>query len=169
MKSNRLILLIVLIILFSIGILSDDKSHIFVSKTLCDQLSNFQSDLKQAESYDYHEDLGRDYVKAGNYDKAVEEYKKAINIIENIPGENWAGVSKEDMDRINKESHVSRQIFSRYRLIDALEKAGRFDEALENVEWLMRNQKMKGKEEFLRKKLESMKNNLLQKMQREQI
>jgi tetratricopeptide (TPR) repeat protein len=125
---------------------------------------NFEEDLKKAESYAVHENKGWDYVKDGQYDKAIEEYKKAIDIIENIPGENWGNVSQEEMDRINKESRNSKQIFSRYGLIDALEKAGQYEEALQNVEWLIENQRVKGKEELLKNKLNTMKQDLLQKI-----
>ena len=69
------------------------------------------------------------------------------------------------MDRINKESRNFAQIYSHYGVIEALEKAGRYEEALQNVEWLMKNQVMKHKEELLKRRLEGMKQNLLQKIQ----
>ncbi|MEK7211372.1 MAG: tetratricopeptide repeat protein [Patescibacteria group bacterium] len=129
-----------------------------------DQVKNFNEDLNNASNYWAHNHKGSAYFRNGDYEKSIEEYKKAIEIIENIPGENWDDVSKEEMDRINHESHVSKQIFSRYGLIEALEKIGQYEEALQNVDWLKRNQIMKGKEEFLKKKLEGMKQNILQKM-----
>ena len=128
------------------------------------QSNNFNEDLTRAADYWKHNKLGRRYSEAGDYDNAVEEYKRAIQIIENIPGEKWEGVSKEEMDRINNKSRVFKQVFSRYGLIDVLEKAGRYEEAVQNVDWLIQNQEIKGKEELLKRKLEGMKQNILQKM-----
>jgi tetratricopeptide (TPR) repeat protein len=133
-----------------------------------EQAENFQQDISKAKSYTVHDDLGWDYAKNGQYEKAIEEYKKAIEIIESMPGDEWPNLKKEDADRIKKQSRIDSQIFSRYQLIDVLDKGGRYEEALDNVEWLMRNQQIKGKEEFLKKKLEGMKQNILQKMQVQQ-
>lgn len=142
-------------------LLSDASSF----ETDSGQIRNFETDLKKAKSYDYHEDLARDYIKTGQYDKAIEEYKTAINIIETSPDDfTRTDVSKEFRDNVNFELKASSQIFSRYGLIGALEKAGQYTEALQNVDWLMKNQIMKGKEEFLKKRLEGMKQSLLQKM-----
>ncbi|OIO38689.1 MAG: hypothetical protein AUJ71_02420 [Candidatus Omnitrophica bacterium CG1_02_49_16] len=128
------------------------------------QSNNFNEDLKKATDYWRHNKLGSRYSEAGDYESAIEEYKKAIEIIENIPGENWGDVSQIEMNRINKESRVSKQIFSRYGLVEALEKTGRYEEALQNLDWLMQNQKVKGKEELLKQKLDGMKQNILQKI-----
>jgi len=133
------------------------------SKANSDQAKNFKDDLNNASTYWTHNNLGDAYFNKGDYDSAINEYKTAIEIIENMPGDEWPNLKKEDVDRMNKDSRNFDQIYSRYGLIAALDKAGRYDEALENVDWLMKNQVMKGKEEFLKRKLESMKQNLLQK------
>ena len=132
------------------------------------QAENFNDDLKKADDYWIHNNLGWDYAKNGDYEKSIMEYKKAIEIIKNMPGDKWPNLKKEDVDRINQQARIDSQIFSRYRLIEVLEKTGRYKEAIENVEWLMKNQVMKGKEEFLKHKLEGMKQNLLQKMKKTQ-
>lgn len=129
---------------------------------------NFKEDIARAESYGVYENRGWDYAKNGDYERAAQEYRKAIEAIQIMPGDVWPNLKKEDVDRINQQTRIDAQIFSRYGLAEALEKVGRYDEALQNVEWLMQNQKVKGKEELLKQKLEGMKQNLLQKMRQVQ-
>jgi len=155
--------LLLSMLIFAVFSEFDLNSNIFAA-TNSSQAENFNNDLNNANTYWVHNKLGSAYFGKGDYNNAINEYKIAIDIVENIPGEKWTNVSKEEMDRINKESRNFKQIFPRYGLIEALEKAGRYKEALENVEWLIKNQAMKGKEEFLKRRLEGMKQNLLQKM-----
>ena len=133
-----------------------------------EQTNNFQNDLLDAENYWTHNHLGSEHAINGRYDKAAEEYRKSIAIIEALPGESWADVSQEKMAQINKESRDFKQIFARYGLIEALEKTGQYQEALKNVGWLIQNQRVNGKEELLKQKLDGMKQNILQKMQASQ-
>ena len=132
------------------------------------QINNFNQDLNKAEDHWVHNRLGREYANSGNYEMAIAEYKKAIEIIQNAPGHVWPNLKKEDANNINQQTKIDTQIFSRYRLVEVLEKAGSFEEAIQNVEWLMQNQQIKGKEQLLKAKLEGMKQNLLQKMQQVQ-
>ena len=130
------------------------------------QTKNFNEDLNKVSDYWAHNHKGSAYFRSGEYEKAIAEYKMSIEIIENSPDEYVrTDVSKEYMDKVNHELKVSSQIFPRYGLVEALEKAGKFEEAIQAVDWLVQNQQMKGKEEFLKQKLERMKQDLLQKMQ----
>lgn len=136
-----------------------------MAETNSDQVQNFSDDLNKASNYWVHNNLAFDYAKGGLYDKAVEEYKKAIKVIENMPGDKWPNLKKEDVDRMNQQTRIDAQIFSRYGLIEALEKTGHYEEALQSVDWLIQNQQVKGKEVLLKQKLDGMKQNLLQKTQ----
>ncbi len=128
------------------------------------QVENFNDDLNKASDYWAHNKLGSAYFRNGDYENAVNEYKKAIEVIENMPGDKWPNLKKEDVDRMNQQTRIDAQIFSRYGLVEALEKTGKYEDALQSVEWLMQNQRVKGKEELLKQKLEGMKQNLLQEM-----
>ena len=129
-----------------------------------DQAKNFNEDLNKASDYWAHNKLGSAHFRNGDYENSVNEYKKAIEVIKNMPGDKWPNLKKEDVDRMNQQTRIDTQIFSRYGLAEALEKTGRYEEALQSVDWLMRNQHVKGKEELLKQKLEGMKKNLLQKL-----
>lgn len=161
--SISIILFICVFIFLINGFIHTKISNSAEAKSSTSQTKSFNEDLKIASDYWVHNKLGSAYYRAGDYKKSIEEYQKAIQIIEDIPGEIWKDVAKEEMDRINKESSVFKQIYPRYGLIEALEGAGRYDEAIQNVDWLMQNQKMKGKEEFLKQKLQTMRKNLLNK------
>ena len=161
--KNGILILLMIFIATAIGRSIANSSHIESSSKNNEQAENFQQDVSKARAYAVHDDLGWDYAKSGQYEKAVEEYKKAIEIIENMPGDEWPNLKKEDADKINKQSRIDSQIFSRYQLIDALDKAGRYEEAIQSVDWLIQNQNIKGKEEFLKIKLDGMRQNLLQK------
>jgi tetratricopeptide (TPR) repeat protein len=126
---------------------------------------NFEQDIATAQSYAVYENRAFDNAKNGNYEQAVSEYKKALDVIQHMPGDKWPNLKKEDVDRMNQQTRIDAQIFSRYGLAEALEKIGQYDEALQNVEWLIQNQHVKGKEELLKRKLNGMKQSLLQKMQ----
>ncbi len=161
-------LLIIFFLAVIVGIIAigvpQKATNIETASANADQGKNFNDDLKKADDYWGHNNLAWDYQKSGQYDKAVDEYKKAIEVIQNSPGDEWPNLKKEDADRINQNAKIDAQIFSRYGLIEALDRSGKYEEAIQNVDWLMQNQQMKGKEEFLKKKLEGMKQNLLQKM-----
>ena len=133
-----------------------------------DQVKNFNQDITKASEYWAHNKLGSAYFRQGDYEKSIVEYQKAIQIIESSPDEYArTDVSKEYMNTVNHDLKVQSQIFSRYGLIDSLDKAGRYEEAIQNIEWLQKNQVMKGKEEFLKQKLDGMKQNILQKIKPE--
>src|SRR5438093_907227 len=72
---------------------------------------NFEQDIAKAESYAVYENRGWDYAKNGDYEQAVQEYKKAIEVIENMPGDKWPNLKKEDVDRINQQTRIDAQIF----------------------------------------------------------
>jgi tetratricopeptide (TPR) repeat protein len=147
------------------GIFSQSKtSNLAEANSNSDEVKNFNDDLNSASSYWVHNNLAFDYAKNGQYENAADEYKTAIEVIENMPGDKWPNLKKEDVDRMNQQTRIDAQIFSRYGLAEALEKVGRYEEALQNVEWLIKNQQVKGKEELLKQKLEGMKQNILQKM-----
>lgn len=163
-KFLRIALILIFIVLVNVLFYSKSGNSL-ETRSSSDQVRNYNNDLTKASAYWKHNKLGDTYFRNGDFLNAIEEYMTAIEIIENIPGETWKDVPKEQMDRINMESRVSKQIYSRYGLIEALEKAGRYEEALQNVEWLMKNQQMKGKEELLKRRLGGMKQDLLQKIQ----
>ena len=129
-----------------------------------DQAKNFNEDLNKASDYWAHNKLGSAYFRNGDYENSVNEYKKAIDVIENMPGDKWPNLKKEDVDRMNQQTRIDAQIFPRYGLSEALEKTGRYEEALQNVEWLAQNQHVKGKEELLKQELEGMKRVIQQKI-----
>jgi tetratricopeptide (TPR) repeat protein len=168
LKRNLVVatlIFISLVFYFKIKVESRPIESDFKKQKTNQQYDNFKKDLKAANSYTIYDNRAWDLAREGNYSAAIIEYKKALSIIESLPDENWADVPREEMNRINMESKASKQIFSRYGLVEALEKTGRYDEALENVEWLSKNQQIKGKEELLRIKLEKMRQNLLNKSQ----
>lgn len=129
-----------------------------------EQDRNYQGDLTNASNYWEHNNLAFDYARSGQYEKSVAEYQAAIEVIEKMPGDKWPNLKQEDADRINQHTRIQAQIFSRYGLAEALEKVGRFEEALQNVDWLIQNQHVKGKEELLKQKLDGMRQSILQKM-----
>jgi hypothetical protein len=129
------------------------------------QIENFDSDLKQSASYWTHKKLGQKYLEINDAKKAEKEFKKAIYIIENRDGYKWPNLKKEDVEQLNQQANVDAQIFSRYGLIEALDAGGKYQEAVDNVEWLQKNQIVKGKEEQLKNKLRKMKNDLQRKLE----
>ena len=145
------------------GLLFYSKKSV-LAEANSNQAENFNDDLNKASNYWAHNKLGSEYFRNGEYENAVKEYKKAIQVIENMPGDKWPNLKKEDVDRMNQQTRIDAQIFSRYGLVEALEKTGQYEEALQSVDWLIQNQHVKGKEELLEQKLEGMKQNLLQKM-----
>lgn len=116
---------------------------------------NFKHDLEAAKNYRIHEIRGREYYDAGKYELSIVEYNKAIEIIQSMPDEKWTDVSQIEMDRINEESRSSRQQFSRYRLVQIYEKAGRYSKALEQIDWLLTHKPVAHiQKELLVKKIE---------------
>ena len=109
--------------------LKDDRSFLFQLREMIwpseysqGQEQNFKSDLASiAKQWKYH-DLGKKYFEAGEYEKSIEEYKKAIEIAKQEPRD-WA--------------RLREQKFPRARLIHVYEAAGRFDEAIEQIDWLL--------------------------------
>src|SRR3989338_5528101 len=81
------------------------------------QIENFNRDLNQADDHWIHTNRGWEYAKNGDYEKSIEEYKKAIEVIQNSPGDEWPNLKKEDADRINQEAKNDSQIFPRHRLV----------------------------------------------------
>src|SRR3989338_2650580 len=88
-------------------------SEASIAETNLDQVQNFNDDLNKASNYWAHNNLAFDYAKGGLYDKASEEYKKAIKVIENMPGDKWPNLKKEDVDRMNQQTQIDAQIFPR--------------------------------------------------------
>ena len=166
--NNSVILTVCIAIVLIVASFQLKARNIAEAQTDSDQAKNFNDDLNKASNYWAHNNLAFNYAKGGQYDKAVEEYEKAIEVIENMPGDKWPNLKKEDVDRMNQQTRIDRQVFPRYGLAEALESAGRYTEALHNVEWLMKNQQVKGKEELLKQKLEGMRQSILQKMQQTQ-
>ena len=172
MSKNRKISYFVFVVILLTGLfflnLKNDKASGSVASQQSKNNSpsqNFEQDIARAESYAVYENRGWDYAKNGDYERALQEYKKAIDVIQNMPGDKWPNLKKEDVDRMNQQTRIDAQIFSRYGLVEALEKTGGYEEALQSVDWLMRNQQVKGKEELLKQKLEGMKQDLLHKIQ----
>ena len=159
--SASIFLFVCVVIVF--GPLFNSKKSV-LAEANSNQIENFNNDLNNASNYWAHNKLGSAYFRDGDYENAVNEYKKAIEVIENLPGDKWPNLKKEDVDRMNQQTRIAAQIFSRYGLIEALEKTEKYEEALHNVEWLMQHQQVKGKEELLKQKLEGMKQSLLQKI-----
>jgi tetratricopeptide (TPR) repeat protein len=116
------------------------------------------------EGYARYERAGWNCLKRGDYEGAVHNYKTAIDLIENSPGENWKDVSEDDMKKINHKHRISKQVALRYALAESYEKKGEYQEAIAQIEWLMKNQTVKGKEKILRNKLSGMKESLLNKI-----
>ena len=162
--SGSVILIVCILVIFIGTFFQPRIRGVAEAQSDSNQAKNFNDDLNKASNYWAHNNLAFDYAKAGQYNKATEEYKKAIEVIENMPGDKWPNLKKEDVDRMNQQTRIDAQIFSRYGLVEALEKTGKYEEALQSVEWLIQNQHVKGKEELLKQKLDGMKQNLLQKM-----
>lgn len=162
--NSSVILTVCTAIILTVASFQLQARNIAEAQTDSDQDKNFNDDLNKASNYWAHNNLAFDYAKGGQYDKAVEEYEKAIEVIKNMPGDKWPNLKKEDVDRMNQQTRIDAQVFSRYGLVEGLEKTGRYEEALQSVDWLMRNQHVKGKEELLRQKLERMKQSIQQKM-----
>ena len=136
--------------------LSNEKSFLyqlhrifFPPKFSGQQFRNFQQDLVKGESYWVHNRLGREYFEAEDYDKSIEEYKKSIQIIESEPRDpgplfkknekngKFYQLSKEEMGKVNDESRTFKEEFPRHRLVEVYKKAGRYQEALEQIDWLL--------------------------------
>ena len=115
----------------------DSNNDQSVQKGTNTPAENFNQDLNRAEDHWVHNRLGRQYSDSGNYEKAIEEYNKAIDVIQHSPGYEWPNLKKEDADRINEDAKIDTQIFPRYQLILAYEKAARYQEALEQIDWLL--------------------------------
>lgn len=113
------------------------KLILFPKKQVASQIENFQQDLAKAENYWSHIRMARAHAEVRNYDASIKEYKKAIQIIQADPGEQWNDVSKEEMNRINEEVKASKQITPRHDLLEILEKTNRYPEALEQIDWLL--------------------------------
>lgn len=110
--------------------LKDHKSFLFQLRELAfptkysqGQIENFQTDLGTAAKRVRHQNLGWDYAKAGDYDKAITEYQKAIELARQDPAGDWA--------------QINNQKFPRGTLVEIYGKAGRFQEAIEQIDWLL--------------------------------
>ena len=163
--STSIILSVCVFIFLFGGFFQSKINNSVEAKSSAEQTSNFHEDLNTAHDYWVHNKLGSSYYRNGEYGKSIDEYEKAIQIIESAPDEYLrTDVSEEYKDGVNHELKVNSQIFSRYGLIDSLEKAGRYEEAIRNIDWLKQNQIVKGKEALLKQKLGEMKQSILQKM-----
>jgi len=166
--STILVLTIFVLIGWTVKVqLADSRSFLgqlkeifFPTKYSANQMQNFQQDLKKSESHAVHNDLGRDYASTRQYDKAIDEYRRAIEIIESDPGEHWTDVSKAEMDRINEDERVFTQKFSRHRLVEVYKKAGRYPEALEQIDWLLAHKPL----DHIKQELLTKKNEILQRI-----
>ena len=130
------------------------------------QANNFDQDLNKAEDHWVHNRLGRQYSDRGDYEKAIEEYNKAIEIIQNSKGNEWPNLKKEDVDRINGETKNDTQIFPRYQLVQVYEKAKQYQEAIEQIDWLLAHKPLPHvKEELLlsKERLDSLLKNSAQR------
>lgn len=133
----------------------------FPPKYVNEQMVNFRQDLKKAESYAVHDDLGWGYAKVGNYEKAIEEYKKSIEIIQKDPGyQDRFNGTKEELATVNEEVRVAKQAFPRNRLLELCEKTGRHQEALEQIDWLLVHKPL----DHVRAELLTKKQEILQKI-----
>jgi len=126
----------------------------FPSQYSAGQMTNLQQDLARVEDHAIHEDRGRDYASAGDYEKSIEEYKKSIEIIQKDPGyQGRFQGTKEELDRVNEEVRIDTQKFARHRLVEVYKKAGRYPEALEQIDWLLAHKPLDHiKQELLAKK-----------------
>ena len=128
--------------------LADDRSGLFQLREIFfptdyskDMAQNLRKDLNKVGRYYAYEQKGDSFMKLEEYDKAVEEYKTAIKVIE----------SGNDSDEIKAFS----QGMPRHYLAQAYEKAGRYQEALEQIQWLLDHKPLDHvKQELLAKKAE---------------
>lgn len=135
--------------------MADDRSALFQLREMLfptnyskDMTQNFKAELDKINGFYSHEQQGDSFLKSGEYEKAIEEYKTSIRIIE------------DSQDSIDIKTF--NQKMSRYYLFQAYEKAGHHEEALEQIDWLLTHKPLPHvKEELLQRKerLESLLNN----------
>jgi len=118
---------------------------------------NFRQALNRAGNDWAHTVKGREFYEMGNYEKSIEEYQKAIQIIEANPDEKWQGVAESEMIRINGDRKAFAERLPRYRLVEVFEKTGRYPEALEQIDWLLAHKPI----DHVRRELLARKSNIL--------
>ena len=119
---------------FLLHALLNRPSHGVMEKAM----QNFQSDLVKAEDEWKHNRKGREYFEAGDYEKAIGEYLAAIQEIQAEPNpEHPASWTKEEVNTTNEWIKTFRQEFPRHRLVEVYEKAGHYQEAIEQIDWLL--------------------------------
>ena len=132
-RKQVLFIVIGIVILLNVWYVSvklkDHKSFLFQLRELAfptkysqGQVQNFQVDLSSAAKQWKHHDLGKKYFEAGEYDKSIAEYKTAIEMAKQDPRD-WV--------------QINDQKFPRGRLWEVYEKAGSFQEAIEQIDWLL--------------------------------
>src|SRR3989338_2149408 len=92
--SGSVILIVCTLVIFIGTFFQPRMRSLAEAQSDSDQEKNFNDDLNKASNYWAHNNLAFDYAKVGRYDKAAEEYKKAIEVIENMPGDKWPNLKK---------------------------------------------------------------------------
>gem|GEM_PF-3974673 len=110
-------------------------------------IANFQRELATPKKWEVHENKGWSFQQQGKYQPAIEEYKKAIELSQNEPGakelykeNDWGNLhelSKEELDKANEKIIADSQKFTRHRLAESYEKSGHYQEAFEQIDWLL--------------------------------
>ena len=129
-KSLAILLIVILTAGWYVNMqLKNDRSVLFQLREIFSptkysqgQGQNFQSDLASAAKQWKHHDLGKKYFEAGEYEKSIAEYKTAIEIGKQ-DARDWA--------------QINNQKFPRGALIEVYEKAGRYQEAIEQADWML--------------------------------
>jgi len=110
--------------------LKDEKSILFQLREIFfpteysrGQMRNFEADISYVgKQWKYH-DSGKRFFEAGEYEKSIEEYKKAIELAQNDPRGSLLG--------------IENQKFPRGALIEVYEKAERYSDAIDQIDWLL--------------------------------
>jgi len=133
--------------------LADDRSALFQLREIFfptdyskGMAQGLREDLNRVSGYYLYEQRGDVFMKSGEYNKAIEEYKTAIQVIENSSD--------------SEELKIFSQKMPRHYLLQAYEKANRYPEALEQIDWLLAHKPLP----HVEKELLTKKNEILQKL-----